>query len=148
MSTSDALDAYRESFRPSEHLDAPYVMLGVSVICAESEERARWVASPGALAFLRLRQGRPDVYTTPEEAAEYRFTPAERNGVEAWTSSHIVGNPPTVRDELAQLVERTGADELMLSTMVHGPADRLESYRLVAEELALTPDASPEALAT
>ena len=49
----------------AEHLQQPYVMLGVSVICAETDERARWLASPGALAFLRLRQGRPDVYPTP-----------------------------------------------------------------------------------
>ncbi len=133
----DALAAYRAAFRPSEHLQQPYVMLGVSVICAESEERARWLASPGALAFLRLRQGRPDVYPTPEEAAEYRFTPAERDGVKAWTGSHVVGPPAVVHEQLRALVARTDADELMVSTMVHAHDDRVASYRLVAEELSL-----------
>ena len=51
-------------------------MLGVSVICGETDEHAHQLAKPGQLAFLRLRQGRPDVYPTPAEAAEYNFTPA------------------------------------------------------------------------
>ena len=66
-------------------------------VCGESDEHARWLAAPGALAFLRLRQGRPDVYPTPEEAAEYRFTPFERQLVDGWTASHVVGDPESVR---------------------------------------------------
>ena len=113
-------------------------MLGVNVVCAETDERARWLAGPGALAFLRLRSGRPGRYPTPEEAAEYRFTPAEREAIRGWTSSHIVGDPDTVRAGLAELAERTGADELMITTLTHAPDDRLASYRLVAEATGLT----------
>ena len=133
----DALHAYRSAFQPSSDLDAPYVMLGASVICAETDEQAQWVASPGVLAFLRLRSGRPDVYPTPEEAAEYRLTPFEREMANDRMSSQFVGDPATVRAGLERLVEQTGADELMISTMVHGQADRLESYRLVAREFSL-----------
>jgi len=134
---TDALSVYRRTFRPSEHLDTPYVMLGVSVVCAETDKQAQWLASAGALAIVRLRSGRPDVYPTPEEAAEYRFTPFEREIVKGWTASHIVGSPATVRRRLEELVERTGADELMVSTMVHAHADRVASHRLVADELSL-----------
>jgi luciferase family oxidoreductase group 1 len=137
--TDAALAAYRDAFRPSADLDAPYVMLGVNVVCAETDERARWLAGPGALAFLRLRSGRPCRYPTPEEAAEYRFTPGEREAIRGWTSSHLVGDPDTVRDALAALAERTGADELMITTLTHAPDDRLASYRLVAEATGLTP---------
>jgi luciferase family oxidoreductase group 1 len=137
--TDAALAAYRDAFRPSADLDAPYVMLGVNVVCAETDERARWLAGPGALAFLRLRSGRPGRYPTPEEAAEYRFTPGEREAIRGWTSSHVVGDPDTVRDALAALAERTGADELMITTLTHAPDDRLASYRLVAEATGLTP---------
>src|SRR5262249_24242210 len=121
----DALAAYRSSFRPSPQLAAPYTMLGVSVVCGESDEHARWLAAPGALACLRLCRGRPDVYPTPEEAAEYRFTPFERQQVEGWTASHVVGGPETVRRELEALVERTGVDELMVTTMVHAHYERV-----------------------
>jgi luciferase family oxidoreductase group 1 len=129
----DALDAYRTRFRPSEQLAAPHVMLGVSVLCAPTDDEARWLAGSGALAFLRLRQGRPDVYPTPEEAAEYRFTPAERELVKGWTASHVIGGPHAVRAALEQLVARTGVDELMVTTMAHAHDRRLASYRLLAE---------------
>ncbi|HEX8803044.1 MAG TPA: LLM class flavin-dependent oxidoreductase [Acidimicrobiales bacterium] len=144
--TVPAVAAYRRAFRPSDELEAPYVMLGVSVVCAETDERARWLAGPGALAFLRLRAGRPGRFPTPEEAAAYRFTPAERAAVQGWRGSHVVGGPDTVRRELAELVERTGADELMVTTMVHAPEDRIRSYELVADAVGLAPRRSPEAV--
>ena len=132
----DALATYRAAFRPSDTLAAPYVMLGVTVVCAATDDEARRLAAPGALAFLRLRQGRPDVYPTPEEAAEYTFTPHEREAVRAWTSSHVIGRPATVGAELEALVTRTQADELMVTTVVHPHEARLESYRLLATEVA------------
>lgn len=131
--TLPAIAAYRERFQANGDLDQPYLMLGAAVICAETDERARWLAGPSKLAFLRLRSGRPGRYPTPEEAAEYHFTPSERNVAQAWTKSHIVGSPETVQAELSDLVEATGADELMVTTMTHDPADRLRSYQLLAE---------------
>ena len=80
------------------------------------DRRARAIGSrsPAQLAFLRLRQGRPDVYPSADEAAEYNFTPLERQFVEDWTRSHVIGDVATVRAGLEALVERTGADELMV----------------------------------
>jgi alkanesulfonate monooxygenase SsuD/methylene tetrahydromethanopterin reductase-like flavin-dependent oxidoreductase (luciferase family) len=65
--------------------------------------------------------------------------------IKAWTASHVVGSPDRVRRQLAELVDLTGADELMITTMTHGPAARLRSYRLVAEATGLVPgsDESP-----
>jgi luciferase family oxidoreductase group 1 len=140
--TLPALAAYRGAFRPSDDLAAPYVMLGVSVVAAEDDERARWLAGSGALAFVRLRTGRPGRYPRPEEAAEYTFTPHEREILKSWTASHILGGPDTVRRGLHELVERTGADELMVTTLTHDPAARLHSYRLVAKAAGLAPVAS------
>jgi luciferase family oxidoreductase group 1 len=131
--TLPALEMYRRSFRPSDVLPDPYVMLGVSVVAAESDERAAYLAGSGRLAFLRLRSGRPGRYPTPEEAASYSFTPGEKEAIRAWTSSQIVGGPETVRRGLEELLEGTGADELMVTTLTHDPADRLASYGLVAE---------------
>jgi luciferase family oxidoreductase group 1 len=135
--TLGAVAVYRDAFRPSAELDRPYVMLGVPVICAETAERARWLAGPSSLSFVRLRQGRPTSLPTPEEAAEYVFTPFERELLDTWTAPLIMGDPATVRDELVALADRTGADELMVTTMVHGAADRLHSYELVADAVGL-----------
>ncbi|CAN5743200.1 LLM class flavin-dependent oxidoreductase [soil metagenome] len=130
--TLPALAAYRSSFQPSDELERPHAMVAVSVLCAPTEEEARYLAGSGTLAFLRLRQGRPAPYPSPQEAAEYQFTPFEKETVKSWTAGHIVGDPEQVRTQLADLVARTGADELMVTTMVHGHAERLRSYELLA----------------
>jgi luciferase family oxidoreductase group 1 len=131
--TIPAVEAYRESFRPSEVLDEPHVMIAANVLCADTEEHARYLAGSGALSMVRLRTGRPGPIPTPEEAAAYHFTPAEKEIVKAWQVGHVVGDPATVKAGLDDLVERTGADELMLSGMAHAPADRRRSLELVAE---------------
>jgi luciferase family oxidoreductase group 1 len=138
--TVAALEIYRAAFRPSAELERPYAMIGVPVICADTAEHARWLAGPSALSFVRLRQGRPTQLPTPEEAAEYVFTPAEREIVRSWTAPLICGDPEAVRAELVALSERTGADELMITTMIHGPADRLRSYELVAAAWERAPE--------
>jgi luciferase family oxidoreductase group 1 len=137
--TEPALAIYRATFRPSAVLSEPYAMLGVNVVCAPTDEEARWFAAPSALAILRLRSGFPGKYPTPEEAAAYTFTPAEKEVVRSWTSAHVVGTPERVRDELHELAMRTGADELMLTTVVHGHAERRRSYALVADAMDVTP---------
>jgi luciferase family oxidoreductase group 1 len=140
--TLPALARYRASFRPSATLERPYALLAVSVLCAETDERARWLSAPSAVSFARRRTGRPGPLPTPAEAAEYHFTPFERELVRDWTATHVVGDPDTVRAGLLALAERTGADELMLTTQVFDHADRVHSYELVAEAMALAPDPS------
>jgi luciferase family oxidoreductase group 1 len=129
--TLTAVEAYRETFEPSATLDAPHLMVTANAVCADTTERARWLAAPGALSMLRLRTGRPAPIATPEEAAEYRFTPAEKEFVKAWTAPHLVGTPDEVVAGLRRLAEETGADELMLAG--NAVVDRIRSLELVAE---------------
>jgi luciferase family oxidoreductase group 1 len=131
--TIPAVAAYRRAFRPSEVLAEPHVMIAANVLCAETDEHARYLAGSGALSMVRLRTGRPGPIPSPEEAAAYHFTPAEKEIVRAWTAGHVVGGPDTVKAGLDDLVERTGADELMLAGMAHRPADRRRSLELVAQ---------------
>ena len=130
--TVPALQLYRESFRPSAWLDRPQAMVAVSVVCAESHERARWLAGPAMLSFLRLRQGRPARLATPDEAADYPYTDTEREVAQQRLDGQALGTPQTVHKQLSELVERTGADELMLTTMVYDIEDRIRSFELVA----------------
>ncbi len=133
--TAAAVQAYRAHFRPSGRLEAPHLALGVNVVCADTDEHAQFLAGSGALAIVRLRQGRPSTYPTPEEAAAHEYTPMEREIVRSFTSSHVVGSPETVRQGLLDLVARTGADELLITTNVHSSAERLQSFRLVADAM-------------
>src|SRR5207237_2354852 len=113
--------AYRAAFRSSVGggLDRPYAMVAAAVICAETDEQADWLAGPARLSYLLRRTGRRGPFPTPEEAAEYNYTPFEREIVDSWLASYAIGSATTVRRRLDQLAERTGADELMLTTMVH-----------------------------
>ncbi len=106
-------------FRPSILLDEPYFMVAVSVLCAPSDEEARWLAGPSALSTLQLRTGRLGPVPTPEEAAAYRYTDQERAFIEDTTSTHLIGEPESVHQGLVDLQARTGADEIMLSTRAH-----------------------------
>ncbi|HWW52732.1 MAG TPA: hypothetical protein VNY84_03135, partial [Acidimicrobiales bacterium] len=150
--TIPALRLYRETFRPSTVLDKPYAMIGVSVICAESDDEGQRLAAPGILSFVRLRSGRPGLLPTPHEAAEYQFTPSERRIVESRRSGQVVGGADAVRRRLDDLLAETDADELMVTTMVYDQADRLRSYARLAElagleGLSRAPGARPAATA-
>lgn len=140
--TIPAMRLYRESFQPSEHLSEPHGMVAVAAICADDDERARWLAGPSRLSFARLRAGRPTRFPTPEEAAAHEFSPQEESGVKTVSGSAVIGGPEKVRAGLVDLAERAGADELMITTMVHAHADRLRSYELIAEAMALAPRAT------
>ncbi|SEE60511.1 LLM class flavin-dependent oxidoreductase [Jiangella alba] len=130
--TVPALQLYRDGFQPSAALAAPYAMVAVSVVLADDDERAQWLAGPMKLSMLRLRSGAPGPLPTPEEAAAHEFAPAELELLAPFLGGQIAGGPDTVRRELSALVERTGADELMVVTTVTPHADRLRSYELLA----------------
>jgi len=134
--TEPALARYRESFRPSRWLDQPHAMIAVAVICADTDERADWLSGPAALSFLHLRSGRPQPLATPEDAAAYPYSGLDREMARQRFAEQAVGSPDTVRRKLASLLDRTGADELMLTTQVYDLGDRTHSLELVAEKVA------------
>jgi luciferase family oxidoreductase group 1 len=134
-----ALDTYRTNFRPSILHDVPRSMVAASVICAPSADEARWLSGSSALSILQLRSGRLGPMPSPEEAEAYPFTAAERAMVEETLSTHLIGDPDSVRAGLVELQRRTGADEIMLSTRAHSYEARIRSLTLVAEAWGLTP---------
>jgi luciferase family oxidoreductase group 1 len=129
----EAIQAYRQNFQPSEYLSKPHAILTVSVICAETAERADYLARTADLMWVLLSSGRLGRLPSPEEAMAYRYTPDELAGVTARRSMHIIGDPATVKARIIDLVERTGADEVMVSTQIHSHAERRRSYELLAE---------------
>jgi luciferase family oxidoreductase group 1 len=132
-----ALEAYRTNFSPSFLLDRPQAMVAVSVICAPTDEEARWLAGSSALSTLQLRTGRLGLLPSPEEAEAYQFTPGERVLVDEAMANHLIGSPETVHQGLVELVQRTDADEIMLSTRAHSYEARVRSLSLVSERWGL-----------
>jgi len=134
--TVPALALYRQSFRPSRWLQRPHAMVAVTAICADTDERAHWLSGPAALSFLQLRAGAPQPLASPQEAADYPYTESDKVFARQRLEGQAVGSPETVGRQLASLLERTSADELMLTALVYGIEDRIRSYELIAEKVA------------
>lgn len=135
--TLAALALYRERFEASEGLKAPYAMVAASVLVADTDAEAQRLAEPSRLAFLRLRQGRPGPFPSPEQAQAHSYSPQEQAALDSVLASQIVGGPDTVRAGLERLLADTAADELMVTTRVFAQGDRLRSLRLLADIFAL-----------
>ena len=129
--TLPALALYRQHFRPSDILDRPYAMVAAAVVCAETDERARFLAGPRALSFLRLRSGHPGPLPSPEEAAAYPTARWNaRSSRTAWPPRRRRAGHRPARHRRPR--DAAQADELMITTMVYDPADRLGSFERVA----------------
>jgi luciferase family oxidoreductase group 1 len=133
-----SLRIYRENFKPSAHLAAPETLLCVSVLCAETDERAAELARPMELTLLRFRQGRMTRFPSVAEATDYPYTPEERNVIALSRERFFAGSPDHVRKHITSLADRAGVSEIMITTMTHDHADRRRSYELLAEAFSLS----------
>jgi luciferase family oxidoreductase group 1 len=134
---TEAVQSYRQNFRPSAALAAPYAILGVSVVCADTAAEAERLAQTVDLSFLRIVKNERAPLASPEEAAAYPYTDAERERIRAHRSKVFVGAPEVVRDGLVALKEQTGADELMAVTSLFDHTARKRSYTLLAQAFGL-----------
>ncbi len=131
----EALRIYRQDFRPSEALEKPHVMAAMSVMCAETDAEAQLLASSQEQAFVRLRSGDPG--KLPPPLPDYRATlpPQARAMLEGMDVARAVGSPATVRESIGRFVDKTQADEIIVSGATHDPAARQESLRLTMDAL-------------
>ena len=129
----EAADLYRRHFQPSEVLDKPWLMVGVQVIAAESDEAARRLFTTPQQRFLRLIRNQPVELLPPVDSMDGLWNDRERAAVESRLGAAIVGSEAIVKKGLERLVAVTGADELIVVTDTWDHAARLESYRRLAE---------------
>jgi alkanesulfonate monooxygenase SsuD/methylene tetrahydromethanopterin reductase-like flavin-dependent oxidoreductase (luciferase family) len=131
----EAAEGYRAAFRPSADLGRPYVSVSADVVVAADEATARELAA-GYGAWVRsIRSGEGAIpFPAPAEARAYRWRDADRAMVADRVDTQFAGSAKQVADQLEQLQDATGADELIITTITHDHADRVRSYRLLAEE--------------
>ncbi|MDB5406110.1 MAG: Luciferase-like monooxygenase, FMN-dependent [Rhodospirillales bacterium] len=133
----NAIAIYRQRFRPSEANPEPYVMLGLNVFAADSDDEARRLFTSLQQAFLNLRQGRPGPLPPPVADFESRLSPPEQALLAHTLSCSVVGSPDTVRHGVERFVAETGADELMITAQIFDHAARLRSFEITAETLGI-----------
>ena len=107
-------------------------MLGFNVFAADTDDQARLLFTSLQQAFVNLRSGRPGRLPPPVVGYEERLGPTERGMIGQALSSSAVGSPDTVRRGIEAFVERTGADELIVTSQIFDHTARLRSYEIVA----------------
>jgi luciferase family oxidoreductase group 1 len=129
----EAVDGYRQAFRPSSDLSQPHVCVSADVVVAEDDATARRLAAGYGLWVRSIRSGEGAIpFPSPEEAAVHLWTKEDRALVADRTETQFVGSPQTVVEQLSALQAATGADELAITTITHEHADRVRSYQLLA----------------
>ena len=127
-----AVALYRQQFKPSARLAEPHVMLGFNVFAADTDEEAQFCATSMQQAFVALRSGRPGQLQPPKAGYRESLGPQESALLDSVLSCAAIGSRETVRRELLAFIERTGADELMITSQIFDHAARLRSYEITA----------------
>jgi len=131
-----ALAAYRSQFRPSANLDRPYAMAAMTVIAADTDEEAELLASSQDQAFVRLRSGDPGKLPPPVAGYRASLPESARAMLEHLGQARAVGSPAAVASRIAAFIERTQADEIIVSGATYDPAARRRSLELTVKAVS------------
>jgi luciferase family oxidoreductase group 1 len=134
----EAIHVYRAGFRPSEQCDRPHVMLGFNVFAADTDEEAQLLATSLMQAFVNLRTGRPGKLPPPLPGYLETLPPTGRRMLDEVLSCSAIGAPATVEAATRAFAERTGAEELMITSQIFDHRARLRSYAILAEAAGLS----------
>jgi luciferase family oxidoreductase group 1 len=128
-----ALKLYRATFEPSQQLQRPYAMVGLSVVAADMDAEARRLFTSAQQSFTNLLRGTRGQLRPPIDDIEAYWTPQEKVRASNMLTYAFVGSRETVRRGLAAFIEATGADELMVASAIYDHEARLRSYEILAE---------------
>ena len=132
----EALAIYRGTFRPSDRLQEPYVMIAAGVCAAEIDAEADYLRSSQLLAFARLRTGKPGKLPRPTHDLELEVPAPVLTQVKQALSCSATGSAKTIRDRLRSLIDVHRPDELIVTGMIHDAAARMRSFEIAADVLA------------
>jgi luciferase family oxidoreductase group 1 len=136
----EAIAIYRERFDPTHGQPEPRLMLGVTCVAAETDEEARFLFSSLQQSTLNNRTGTPSRVPPPVADFEATLDPYQRAVVDDALGAAVVGSPETVRRGLEDFVQRTGADELMVTANIYDHDKRKRSFEIVAEVGGVKPN--------
>jgi luciferase family oxidoreductase group 1 len=132
-----ALALYRERFTASPQMASPYVLTGVNIVAAETDEDARRLATSQQMSFADLARGARQLLQPPIDDIDTYWTPPEKARASEMLACSIVGGPETVRRGVAAFLERTRADELMVVSDLFDFDRRLRSFEIIADVCGL-----------
>ncbi|GAA2601421.1 LLM class flavin-dependent oxidoreductase [Winogradskya consettensis] len=130
-----AIEHYRRHFQPSTAFPEPYAMVTLLTVVADTDAAAARLAGSADLMFRSMVAGRPILLPSPEQVDTHDWTAEDLAFAEQRRRGQAIGGPETVRDVIAGLLARTGADELMVTSQMYHLADRMRSLELTARQL-------------
>ena len=128
----DALQLYRQHFRPSAVLNKPHTMVGVMGVAADSDAEAEYLYTSMQQSFANLRRNVRVPFPRPSYDAVADLKPEETAMIDHMLRYAMVGSPATIEKRLGSFLEQTQADELIISMPIHDIAARLKSVELFA----------------
>lgn len=128
-----AIQVYRSTFQPSRYLDKPYVMLGFNVFAADDEDQAHYLASSWQQSFVSLRSGRPIRLPRPVHNYIESVGPQAQHLLDHVLACSAIGAPESVARQIKAFLDKTGADELMITSNMFDHKARLRSYEIAAQ---------------
>ncbi|MDP2678366.1 MAG: LLM class flavin-dependent oxidoreductase [Rhodoferax sp.] len=130
-----AIDLYRRLFKPSKVLSQPYVVIGVPLIAAPSDDEAEFLASSTYQRVLGILTGDRRPLQPPVKHFMQQLHPQERAAINDFLGAAVIGGPDKVRAGLTTLAQQTQADEFMLVCDIFDPTLRLQSLDIAAQAL-------------
>jgi luciferase family oxidoreductase group 1 len=127
-----ALKLYRENFKPSEYLKEPYVMAGINVVAAETDEEANYLATTLYTSFLNVIRGTAKQMQPPTDDIENKWNASEKYAVQQMLRYAFIGNAKTIEKQLGAFINETQVDELMVTSHIYDHQLRVRSYEILA----------------
>jgi luciferase family oxidoreductase group 1 len=138
-----ALELYRNNYRPSEKNPKPIATICVWALAADTEEEALHQFKTRERAIVDRRQGIRLPLMAPEEA-ERPYASAETAIAGKLRRKAIVGSAEQVAGRLNELAKSLDLDELVVVTWTYDFAPRHRSYELLAQAFTLDkPESQP-----
>lgn len=137
--TAEMVHQYKKQFQPSDEFPKPQAMLAISVICADTEEKATTLRKLSDFNLLKFERGIFEPMSSAEEIRDYKFSQEEFFRIQQNKGRIISGTPAQVKTQLSNLAEEFDVDEIVVTTMTYSHEDRMRSFELLADVFGIKP---------
>lgn len=128
-----ALTIYREEFQPSAQLQEPYVVAGVNVVAADTDEEAERLSTSMIRMAISVMTGNIDFVYPPTDLGDDLRSLLQHPSFQGEFKYAFTGSKATVKEKVETFIEQTKVDELIVTTQIYGAEDRIRSYEILAE---------------
>jgi len=129
----EALRIYRNEFSPSDLQHNPYTIAGVNIVIADTDEEAEYLATTGEQFALQIIRNTRKPLPPPVKDMDSIWSPQEAIQVKLMREYSFVGSPDTVRNKLSHFIEKTGVNEIIVTTYIYDMQAQLHSFELLSE---------------